>query len=150
MASKLDYVVNDVALSIPVSGGSLCHNKSDQIGRAFLAADLHSGAKHLIQPTITQSAALARANPTYAWWACHRLEQRTAISAAIEAGLIPLVPPRVMNGHGARILTGEAADIDAKLEQMALVYGPDRLLAAVKVEHDMKASAVAITAQAAE
>jgi hypothetical protein len=136
-----DFGVNG-ANSTPISGSFLCHNRYDQIGRAFLAADLHFGATHLTKPTITQSAALARANPTYAWWACHRLSERVQI----EAKRVPLVPPRIMNGHGAGMLTEESADIDVKLEQMALVYGPNRLFAAVE---RMKTSVVAI-AQAAE
>jgi len=74
--------------STPVSGRYLSHNKYDAIGRAFLAADLYTGAKVLVKPTLKQSALLARVNATYAWWAVRREPER----ATIEAGSVPLVP----------------------------------------------------------
>jgi hypothetical protein len=69
-------------------GSFLAHNKFDRIARAFIAADLHSGARQLVHPTLTQAAALAGVNRTYAFWATRRLAER----AAIEAGFVPLVP----------------------------------------------------------
>jgi hypothetical protein len=84
--------VNDVPAGgtpSPVSGNLLSHNRYDPIGRAFLAADLYRGARTLHKPTLVQAAWLSRINRTYAFWADKRYAQR----AAIEAGLLPLVPP---------------------------------------------------------
>jgi hypothetical protein len=79
------------ATSIPISGRFLAHTHSSPIERAFIAVDLYSGERQLVLPTMTQAARLARINVTYAWWAAKRLEER----AAIEAGMIPLVPPHL-------------------------------------------------------
>jgi hypothetical protein len=84
----LKYSVND-AKPVPVSGNLLSHNRWDPIGKAFMAADLYLGKRILRDPTIVQSALLARVNRTYAFHAIQRQAQR----AEIEAGLIPLVPP---------------------------------------------------------
>src|SRR5262249_59654744 len=72
-----------------VPGAYLAYNRFDPTGKAFLAADLHSGALQLVKPTLRQAAALARANYAYAWHAVKRRAQR----AEIEAGPLPLVPP---------------------------------------------------------
>jgi hypothetical protein len=83
-----NYGVNH-AEPIPVTGMGLAHLHLDLIGRAFLAAELHRGEKHLVAPTITQSAKLAGVNTTYAWWANKRFTERILI----EGGVVPLVPP---------------------------------------------------------
>jgi hypothetical protein len=75
-----------------ISGRRLAHNKYDSVGRAFLAVDINSGAVVPTKFTMTQAARLARVSVTLAWWAKRRQAER----AAIEAGLIPLVPPRLI------------------------------------------------------
>jgi len=64
-----DDAVNVTA--IPITGRHLAHARSSPIERAFLAADLHSGAKQLVSPTMMQAAHLARVNSTYAHWAAN-------------------------------------------------------------------------------
>jgi hypothetical protein len=110
----------------PVTGRFLCYNKYDQIGRAFLAADLHSGAKLLTEPTITQSAQLARTNRTSAAWATRRQAER----AAIEAGILPLVPDLLTKINGI-----DAAEItpDAELVNIARFVGSERMINAAIV-----------------
>jgi hypothetical protein len=76
--------------SMPVTGRYLAHSKLSSVERAFLASDLVSGNKRLIQPTIVQAAMLARVNKTYAWWATQQQDNRFDI----EAGYLPLVPQR--------------------------------------------------------
>jgi hypothetical protein len=80
-----EYGVN----SMPITGQYLDHTQKSRVERAFIAADLFVGAKHIINPTLVQSAYVASVNRTYAWWATKRQAERVEI----EAGLIPLVPP---------------------------------------------------------
>ena len=91
MAKLYSLMKNGVngAEPIPISGRLLSHNTWDPVHRAFVGADLHLGTRVLETPTVVQSAFLARTNRTYVHWALERMEQR----AAIEAKLLPLVPP---------------------------------------------------------
>jgi hypothetical protein len=66
----------------------LAHAKLSAAQRAFIGADLNAGRVNFIQPTLADSARLARTNVTYVQWALKRQEERTLI----EAGLRPLVP----------------------------------------------------------
>jgi hypothetical protein len=120
-----DSTVN--VTGIPVSGRFLAHTHANAVERAFMAADLFRGATMLVMPTMTQAAALARINTTYAWWANKRLGAR----AAVEAGLTPLVPPRVAaskaNGHA---LAAIPALDDPMLITIARSVGVERMLAA--------------------
>jgi hypothetical protein len=86
--SLMKYAVNGAAPT-PISGQLLAHNSWDLIHRAFIGADLKLGARIPENLTVVQCALLARTNRTYVQWALKRPEQR----AAIEAGLLPLVPP---------------------------------------------------------
>jgi hypothetical protein len=72
-----------------ITGRFLSHTRMPNVGRAFLAADLHAERVMLVDPTLTQAARLARVNYTLAWWATRRQEQRSDIMG----GLLPLVPP---------------------------------------------------------
>jgi hypothetical protein len=38
--------------STPITGRYLAHNKSSIVERAYLGADLHSGARSLVAPTV--------------------------------------------------------------------------------------------------
>ena len=121
------------ATPIPaLSGRFLAFNRKSRVVRAFLAADLHSGAKRLVKPTMVQSAFLAGVNRAYAHWAAKRLAER----AEIEAGLIPLVPPSVSGANGAMLpasITGYFADSD--VVDFVRSVGVNRVLeAAVAVE----------------
>jgi hypothetical protein len=110
--------------STAVTGNHLAYGHKSLAVRAFLAADLVLGARHLAKPTIVQSAALANVNRTYAWWAVKRQAERTAI----EAGLIPLVPPRVKPAPTPII-------DDMELVAIARAVGVDRMInAAAMVE----------------
>ena len=87
--------------SASIPGSYLAYNQLSLIERAFLAADLHLGAKRPTALTQQQSATLARVNRTYVHWAVKRQAER----AEIERGLIPLVPAhlgRKTNGHDNR------------------------------------------------
>jgi hypothetical protein len=74
-----------------VTGRYLAHNHLNRVGKAFLARDLSVGAKQMIEPTILQAAMLARVNVTYVHWAIKQMNNRFEI----EAGFMPLVPPRI-------------------------------------------------------
>jgi hypothetical protein len=67
----------------------LAHAKLTKAERAYLAGDLYTGAARLVQPTMLQSAALARVNVTYA----HAVVRRPADRLLVESGAVPLVPP---------------------------------------------------------
>jgi hypothetical protein len=115
-----------------VSGRYLAHCRLDPVHRAFIAADLHSG---VLQPTklaMTQAASLARINVTYAWWA----KKRQAERAAIEAGLIPLVPAWHSVTNGKAIIPLQPIEInDTALVDFIRGIGLERVLeAAVVVE----------------
>ncbi len=122
------HLPEPVVNSTPVTGRYLSHNHLGRIARAFVAADRAAGAKQLVRPTLTQAAHLARANVTYAWWARKRMAER----AAIEAGLIPLVPALpVSKPNGSTLpmlITGQIPDGD--LIALIRATGVDRVLAA--------------------
>jgi hypothetical protein len=82
-----------------ITGRFLAHNRHDRVGRAFMAADLFTGATRLVKPTVTQAAFLADVNCAYAHWAIKRQAER----AAIEAGLIPLVSAAASKANGTRV-----------------------------------------------
>jgi len=117
-----DYTVKPTA----ISGNFLARNRYDAVAHAFFACDLYTGAKELTKPTMLQSAYLARVNVTYAWWAHKRQAER----AAIEAGVIPLVPPQLAKTNGS-VLPALVPDInDVELIHIAQRVGTDRMLAA--------------------
>jgi hypothetical protein len=120
------YRVTDVT-STAVTGRYLAHNRLDPIERAFLAHDLYTGAKVLVNPVMTQCASLARANETYAWWAHHRSHERAAIIARI----IPLVPPRLVKVASVPAVPGEIDQ--AVLIDIIRLAGIDRTLEAAAV-----------------
>ena len=112
--------------STPVSGRYLAHNRHDPVAHAFLAADLYAGAKKLTDPTMVQSAYLARVNVTYGWWAHRRQDQR----ADIEAGRVPLVPPSYRS-NGSALVVPHAAEIgDSELVAFVRAVGVNRVLEA--------------------
>ena len=71
---SLTVLVNPV----PVTGQYLAHTRKNRIERAFLAADLHTGTKVLVERTIVQCASLAGVNRAYAHWAIKRETERAA------------------------------------------------------------------------
>jgi hypothetical protein len=74
---------------MPVSGQYLAHCRLSLVERAYLGADLHTGTRPLVLPTVLQSATLARVNATYVHWALKRPNDRVLV----ESGAVPLVPP---------------------------------------------------------
>jgi hypothetical protein len=120
------------ATPIPAfTGRFLAFNRKSPVVRAFYAADLHSGAKQLVKPTMVQSAFLAGVNRAYAHWAANRQAER----ADIERGLIPLVPSgSKLNGTMLPAsITGHIADSD--VIDFVRSVGVNRVLeAAVAVE----------------
>jgi hypothetical protein len=105
------------------------HNGSDQVGHAFMGADLVRGVTCLVRPTITQAAFLCRVNRTYVTYAVKRQAER----AEIEMGRIPLVPPAspVAEADGTALpmsITGQIPDHD--LIDIARSVGAERMLAA--------------------
>jgi hypothetical protein len=132
----MTYLEVSTALVNPVSitGRFLAHNRKNRIERAFLAADLHTGARVLVDPTISQSAMLAGVNRTYAWWAVQRQAERDEI----EAGLIPVLPANQIThaAIGNNSLPAPAIEIpDCELIEFVHSVGVDRVLdAAVLAE----------------
>ena len=108
--------------SASIPGSYLAYNQLSLIERAFLAADLHLGAKRPTALTQQQSATLARVNRTYVHWAVKRQAER----AEIERGLIPLVPaaPVRANGNGTVMPTG----IDQALFNIIATVGVEKAL----------------------
>jgi len=86
MANPLDYGAN----AAPLTGRFLAHNHRSLTEKAYIAVDLHKGASVLVQPTVLQSAVLARVNPTYVHYALNQATYRFEI----EHHLKPLVPPK--------------------------------------------------------
>jgi hypothetical protein len=120
-------------LSVPtvnatITGRFLAHSPASAVARAFRAADLHTGAVQLVQPTMVQAAYLAGTSTTYARQAALRLAER----AAIENGTIPLMPPAraIPRANGlALAVLGPELD-DSMLVSIAHAVGPERMLAA--------------------
>lgn len=123
-----DPIVPVNTATAPISGNYLAHTHATPVKRAFMAADLFMGTRELVLPTMTQAAALARVNVTYAWHALKRRGER----AAIEAGHIPLVParttPKKTNGALSVPLVSEIDD--SVLIGIARTVGTERMLAA--------------------
>ena len=72
----------------PITGRYLAHAKHTHNEWAFIGADLATGRRHLVDPTIIQAAFLAHGvNRSAVQWALQRLNERIAI----EGGVIPLV-----------------------------------------------------------
>jgi hypothetical protein len=97
----------------PVTGQALSRKRNWQPHeREFWAADLHSGVKRLINPTLAQAAALTGAGSTSSvWWAI----RRESVREEIMRGQLPMVPP-----HGYREIrqlrlkarAGEVSDVE--------------------------------------
>jgi hypothetical protein len=110
----------------PVTGRYLAHNGLTGVQRAFLGADLCTGARPLIDITIVQSAMLARTNRTYV----HSAIQQGPNRSAIEAGLLPLVPKSIAKTNG--VIT------DSELFDIIRSFGLDHVLeVASRVEDAM-------------
>jgi hypothetical protein len=97
-----------------LAGRFLAHNRRSRIERAFMAADLRAGAKTLVEPTLRQAAMLAGVNPTYAWWAARRIAER----AEIEAGFVPLVPPRINGGTALIVANNGIDDAESRADRL--------------------------------
>jgi hypothetical protein len=138
----------------PLGGRYLAHNQLSLVKKAFFGADLATGRRPLVAPTVLQSAMLARVNPTYVRYAIKRLGERTAI----EAGLIPLVPPHSEipvppangNGHAPPLSNGNGTTghtvpttlgvEDSSLFDLIAAIGVDRVInCAVEVERALHA-----------
>jgi hypothetical protein len=114
-----------------LAGRYLAHTQQPRVRRAFLAAELHRGTKRLDRPTRLQSALLARVSPAYAYWAERRMHER----AAIEAGYLPLVPPRLVKANGGALPASITGMPDSDLIDFVKSVGVNRVLeAAVAVE----------------
>ena len=89
-----------VDASMPVTGQALSRKRNWQPHeREFWAADLYTGDKRLVKPTLAQATWLTGAGSTTSvWWAV----QREALREEIMNGQLPLVPPRAMI-EGARL-----------------------------------------------
>jgi hypothetical protein len=129
-----------------IGGQYLARNRLSLVERAFLAADLRSGAAVLAEPTLQQAAALARVSLSSAGWAARRREKRWMI----EAGFTPLVPaaparatiatttavalaPTYANDNEPGIRLADCIGIgDNELRHIARLVGPDRMLAAAR------------------
>jgi hypothetical protein len=110
---------------MPVTGQSLSRKRNWQPHeRDFWAADLYSGAKRLIKPTLAQAASLTGAGSTSSvWWAL----QRESVRQEIMNGWMPLVPPRA--------LKSKAPISDPEIIDFVRTVGLERVLdAAVVVE----------------
>jgi hypothetical protein len=104
-----------------VTGRYLAHNSLNRVRKAFLARDLSVGAKQLVEPTVLQAAMLAKVNATYVHWAI----KQTANRFEIEAGYLPLVPPRVVKS--------KASTPDSELIDFVRAIGVGRVLDAACV-----------------
>jgi hypothetical protein len=120
--------------SRPVTGKFLSFNHRNRVERAFVAVDLFLGAKRLTDPTMVQSAWLARVNATYAWWAYGRLADRVLL----ELGVLPFGPPKsavAQPTNGAVPVTTLAPEVDAGLVELVRTVGVDKVLnAAIAAE----------------
>jgi hypothetical protein len=114
------------------SPANLAHTRKSRVERAFLAADLHTGAKVLVAPTIVQSALLVGVNRTDAHCAAKRQRERSLI----EQGLIPLMPSPHLALETNGNLPMSTIDIpDAELVNFVRSVGVNRVLdAAVLAE----------------
>jgi hypothetical protein len=93
----------------PITGRYLAHAKHTHAEWGFIGADLVTGRRQLVHPTVVQAASLAHGvNRSAVHWALQRSNQRMAI----EAGAISLVPPRPLKALPAPVSVEERlADI---------------------------------------
>jgi hypothetical protein len=103
-----------------ITGRYLAHAKHTHCEWAFIGADLVTGRRQLVSPTILQAASLAHGvNRSAVQWALQRLNERTAI----EAGVIPLVPSKPPKALPAPVSAKErVAEVVAEFG-MATTYG---------------------------
>jgi hypothetical protein len=97
-----------VDASMPITGQALSRKRNWQPHeREFVAADLYSGSKRLIKPTLAQAMALTGAGSTASvWWAT----KRESLREEIMRGWLPLVPPREVK-PSAPVSDGELFDL---------------------------------------
>jgi hypothetical protein len=72
----------------PLTAMQLAHGDYTKVQRAFLGADLFTGRRVLVEPTVASAARQVKVSPTLVNWALKRMAQRDAILA----GLLPLIP----------------------------------------------------------
>ena len=114
----MNYHLTELCVNpAPVTGRYLAHNKLSDVRRAFLGAELHTGARPLIDLTIGQAALLARVHRARVSWAIRQMPNRSAI----EAGLLPLVPKPTAKTNG--VIT-----TDLELFNIIRSFGLDHVL----------------------
>jgi hypothetical protein len=110
------------------TGQWLAHNRLSRVERAFLAADLVTGACQLVEPTVAQAARLARVSNTYVHWAIHRLSERKLITD----GAIPLMPYL----PASQLALPRPADVspvtDSQLVEIVRLAGTERAFKAIE------------------
>jgi|SRR6516164_2283513 hypothetical protein len=89
--SLKNELLNGVVLPRAVTGQYIARAQLSLVERAYAAADLHKGNVLLVQPTVLQSAALYRVNPTYVHCALKRPNDRKLV----ESGAVPFTLPVV-------------------------------------------------------
>jgi hypothetical protein len=77
----------------------LAHAKLSKAERAYIAADLYFGDARLVEPTMLQSASLARVNVTYA----HIAASRPADRLLVEGGIVSLAPKPIVKALPAPV-----------------------------------------------
>jgi hypothetical protein len=73
----------------PVTAAQLAHGDLSKVQKAFLLADIFLGRRELIEHSVAGLGRYEQLNPTYIHAALQRMDQREAI----EAGILPLIPP---------------------------------------------------------
>jgi hypothetical protein len=93
--------------STTVTGLNLAHAKRTAVERALLAADLHTGLIHLVNPTVLQSAALAGVSQPYVAMALRAAPDQRRM---IEQGRLCLSEVRPRRSASAPIAWWQNAD----------------------------------------
>jgi hypothetical protein len=109
--------------SCPLKGKYLSRSLKGKREQAFCAADLYSGAKYLVEPSLAQAALVAGSDVSSVWWALQRMPFRKAILA----DEMPLVPARPKKACPVPVPV-QAGVNDAVLYDLIREIGIDRLL----------------------
>jgi hypothetical protein len=111
-----------VSTSRPLAGRWLAHNHLPPRRRALIAGDLIVGRRHLVEPTLTQAAMLARVSTSYAAAGKFVVFSQPHLRSSVESGERALLEA----ARGAR-----PASSDAALDRIIARVGVDRVWAAI-------------------
>jgi hypothetical protein len=116
----------------------LAHGNLSKVQRAFIGADLYRGRSVVRDHTIVSAARTVGTSTTLVAWALQRLPQREAI----EAGLLPLVPPPTPAARAERAIARLVRALGhARVTELLATHAPAAMPAAPVDDNDTSVAA---------